>query len=130
MKATDFMSNQQFESWGKGKKKKTEDTVDEVNYDHPGAKKLAEIGRKVMDMSISIKDDKTSNLVSTVGNELTMFGGPGGAQSAQELEKRCGCPMSLIEKIMKAASKRPDVLDKVRDPVPSKDDEEIGDFEQ
>jgi hypothetical protein len=105
--------------------------MDEASYDHPGAKKLAEIGRKVMDMSIKVKDDKLSNMMSTVGDELTRFGAPGGARTPQELEKRCGCPMSVIEKIMKAASKRPDVLDKVKDPDPKpEDDDEIGDFKQ
>jgi hypothetical protein len=104
--------------------------MDEASYDHPGAAKLAEIGRKVMDMAVKVKDDKLSNMMSTVGDELTRFGAPGGARSTQELEKRCGCPMSVIEKIMKAASKRPDTLDKVRDPEPSNDDDEMGDFEQ
>lgn len=102
--------------------------MDEASYDHPGAAKLAEIGRKIMDMAVTTKDDKMSNLFSTVGDELTRFGAPGGARNIQELEKRCKCPMSLIEKIMKAASKRKDTLGKVKDPEPSNDD--LADFEQ
>jgi len=99
-------------------------------YEHPGAAKLAELGRILMDKSIKIKDDKISNLMSRVGDELTRFGSAEGARNIKDLEKRCGCPYAIIEKFMKFAGKHKDTsLDKVKDPEPSNDDE-MGDFDQ
>jgi len=104
--------------------------VDEANYDHPAAAKLASLGRIIMDKAASTKDDKLSNVMARVGDELTRFGAPGGARSLPELEKKAGVPYAMIEKLMKFAMKQKDTtLSKVKDPTPSKDDE-IGDFEQ
>jgi hypothetical protein len=103
--------------------------MDEANYEHPAGKELSRLGRIIMDKAVTTKDDKLSNIMSKVGNELTMFGGPGGASSLPELEKKTGVPYTIIEKLMKFAMKQKDTtLSKVKDPEPNKND--LADFEQ
>jgi hypothetical protein len=73
-----------------------------ANYETTGKQKqLADIGRKLMDLAVSTKDDQLSVAMSRLGNELTAYGTPFGAQNMAELEKKTALPQALILKLMK-----------------------------
>jgi hypothetical protein len=67
---------------------------------NPAQRKLANIGRKLMDKAATTKDDALSTALSRVGNELTSYGASFGASSIQELEKRTGVSRTSIMKMM------------------------------
>jgi len=100
-------------------------TMDESIYTHPAGSELSRIGRILMDKAITTKDDALSNVMSRVGSELTMYGEAGGASSIEELEKKTKLPKEKILKLMKwATQQKDDTLSKVKDPEPSKDDDD------
>ena len=99
----------------------------EEAYDHPQGGELSRMGRILMDKAVTTKDDALSNVMARVGDELTMYGAPGGASSIEELEKRTKLPKEKIMKLMKwAQGQKDDSLSKVKDPKPGDDDSDGG----
>lgn len=100
----------------KHKKSYTTESVD---------KKVAELGRILMDKAVEQKDEKLSGIMSTVGSELTKFGALTGARDIADLEKRAGVPLDMIKKLMDYANKFQDTsLEKVKDPEGIDDEED------
>jgi hypothetical protein len=100
-------------------------TMDESIYTNPQGGELSRMGRILMDKSITVKDDALSNVLGRVGDELTRYGEVGGASSIEELCKRARVQKETLMKMLKWAQQQKDTsLDKVKDPEPSKDDEE------
>jgi hypothetical protein len=64
-------------------------------------KKLASIGRVLMDRAATTKDDALSNLMAKVGNELTSYNTTFGARSLPELLKKTGISQEMLMKLMK-----------------------------
>lgn len=112
-----------------GTKKKGGKTVpncvpESVNEENEAQRKLAQIGRKMMDMAASEKDDEFSNNLAKLGDALTRYGTPFGPRSVEDLIKTTGLEIKDIKAMMDAAEKRPDTLSKVKDPSPEKDVDE------
>lgn len=64
-------------------------------------RKLAAIGRVLMDKAATTKDDELSNLMAKVGNELTSYNTTFGARSLPELLKKTGVSKDMLMKLMK-----------------------------
>jgi len=87
----------------------------ELFRENENSKRLAELGRILMDKAVEQKDDTLSQTMSVVGSELTGYGEPSGANSMEQLEKRTGMPKKIILQLMQYASK---FKDKTRERVP------------
>ena len=108
-----------------GKVKHKGKTMDESIYTNPAGGELSRIGRILMDKSITVKDDALSNVLGRVGDELTRYGEPGGAQTIDELCKKARCNKESLMKMMKWAQQQKDTsLDKVKDPDPKPEDDD------
>jgi hypothetical protein len=91
---------------------KMNDILNEVNDNFglsPEQRKLANMGRTLMNAAATTKDDALSNVMSKVGNELTNYGALFGATSLAELVKRTGVSAEVIKKLMAYADKIGDV---------------------
>ena len=66
-----------------------------------GNRKLAAIGRVLMDRAATTKDDALSNVLAKVGNELTSYNTTFGARSVEELLKKTGVNKEMLMKLMK-----------------------------
>ena len=95
----------------------------------PEQKKLADLGRIIMDMAITTKDDALSNVMSKVGDELTRYGASYGARSMKELSAKTGTSEKVIMQMLTVANKK---LEKdgpsrpnVKDPSPEPEDDDI-----
>lgn len=79
--------------------------VDEAdNFDlTPAQRKLANLGRVLMDLAVTTKDDTLSNLMAKVGNELTNFGATFGPKNVADLVKRTGASQTIIGKLLQHA---------------------------
>ena len=91
---------------------KMNDILNEVNDNFglsPEQRKLANLGRTLMNAAATTKDDALSNVMSKVGNELTNFGALFGATNLAELVKRTGVSAEVIKKLMAYADKIGDV---------------------
>lgn len=75
----------------------------------PEQRKLANMGRTLMNAAATTKDDALSNVMSKVGNELTNYGALFGATSLAELVKKTGVSAEVIKKLMAYADKIGDV---------------------
>ena len=64
-------------------------------------RKLAAIGRVLMDRAATTKDDALSNLMAKVGNELTSYNTTFGARSLPELLKKASISKEMLMKLMK-----------------------------
>ena len=64
-------------------------------------RKLAAIGRVLMDRAATTKDDALSNMMAKVGNELTSYNTTFGARSLPELLKKTGVSQEFLMKLMK-----------------------------
>jgi hypothetical protein len=74
----------------------------EANYETgEGNRKLAAIGRVLMDKAAITKDDALSNVLAKVGNELTSYDTTFGARSLPELLKKTGVSKDMLMKLMK-----------------------------
>ena len=71
----------------------------------PEQRKLANLGRTLMDQAAVTKDDNLSNVMAKVGNELTNFGSPFGAKSLQDVVKKAGVSAEVIKKLLAYADK-------------------------
>ena len=88
------------------------DILNEVNDNFglsPEQRKLANMGRTLMNAAATTKDDALSNVMSKVGNELTNYGALFGATSLAELVKKTGVSAEVIKKLMAYADKIGDV---------------------
>ena len=87
---------------------KMNDILNEVNDNFglsPEQRKLANMGRTLMNAAATTKDDALSNVMSKVGNELTNYGALFGATSLAELVKKTGVSAEVIKKLMAYADK-------------------------
>ena len=108
----------------KGKDMQFSDIQRESYYDDADPE-IAKLGRILMDKAVTQKSEDMSNIMSTVGSELTKFGSNQGARDLQQLEKRVGMPADMIRKMMEYASKFEDETKyKVKDPEPGEEDED------
>ena len=71
----------------------------------PEQRKLANLGRTLMDQAAVTKDDDLSNVMAKVGNELTNFGAPFGAKNLGELVKKTSVSAEVIQKLLAYADK-------------------------
>jgi hypothetical protein len=71
----------------------------------PNEKKLADLGRKMMDMGQKEKNDTLSNAYARLGDALTRYGTTFGARNIKDLEKKTGMKQAIIMDLMKRAAK-------------------------
>lgn len=71
----------------------------------PQQRKIAALGRTLMDQAPGIKDDELSNMMAAVGNELTNFGATFGAKNLGDLVKKTGATAEVIQKLLAYAEK-------------------------
>lgn len=64
---------------------------------------VAELGRAMMDMAITNKDDEVSNNMSTLGDTLTRFGTRLGPKNIKDVVKQTGLQPETIQQYMQAA---------------------------
>ena len=79
------------------------ESIDEVadNFDlTPQQRKLANLGRVLMDLATTTKDDALANTMAKVGNELTNFGALFGPKNVDELIKKTGASKLIIQKLL------------------------------
>lgn len=76
------------------------------NFDlTPQQRKIAAMGRTLMNQAATIKDDNLANVMSKVGNELTNFGALFGATNMKELVQKTNVSPEVIKKLMAYADK-------------------------
>lgn len=63
-------------------------------------RKIAAIGRVLMDKAVTQKNDELSNVMSRVGDELTRFGTSFGARNVQDMLKKTGVSKEMLQKLM------------------------------
>lgn len=63
-------------------------------------RKLASIGRVLMDKAVTTKDDELSNTMAKVGDALTRYGTAFGPRSPEELMKKTGVNAALLKKLL------------------------------
>ena len=79
----------------------------EASFETPSnEKKLAEIGRKMMDMAQKEKNDTLSNAMSRLGDLLTKYGTTYGPKDMKDLEKKSGMKLAIIIDLMKRVNKK------------------------
>ena len=71
---------------------------------NPQLAKIAEIGRKLMDMAKTHKDDLEANQMANLGNVLGDFGEPFGPKNLMDVVKMTGLDATVIKKLMAIAS--------------------------
>jgi len=71
----------------------------------PQQRKLANLGRVLMDQATTTKDDALSNVMAKVGNELTNFGATFGPKNLDDLVKKTDTPAPVIQKLLSYADK-------------------------
>jgi len=86
----------------------------------PQHAKLAELGRTLMDMAASHKDDVESNQMAKLGSAMTEFGTSFGPKNLMDIVKMTGLKPDAIQKLVGAAQKQLNTAGPVRkakDPV-------------
>ena len=71
----------------------------------PQQRKIANLGRVLMDQAATTKDDGLSNMMATVGNELTNFGATFGPRNLNDLVRKTGTTEEVIKKLLAYAEK-------------------------
>lgn len=87
---------------------KMQDILNEVNDNFgitPEQRKLANLGRTLMNQAAVTKDDNLSNVMAKVGNELTNYGALFGPKSIKELVDKSGVSIEVIKKLLAYADK-------------------------
>jgi hypothetical protein len=79
---------------------KINEIVQEGDDNSPETKKLAAIGRVLMDRAITTKDDALSNLMASFGDALTRYGSPFGPASPEELMKKVDIDQNMMQKLL------------------------------
>ena len=69
----------------------------------PQQRQLANLGRVLMDLAVTTKDDALANMMASVGDALTRFGTPFGAKNLEELVKKTGASKVIINKLLQHA---------------------------
>ena len=69
----------------------------------PQQRKLANLGRVLMDLAVTTKDDALANLMASVGDSLTRFGTSFGPKNLDELMKKTGASKEIINKLLQHA---------------------------
>lgn len=84
-----------------------QESIEEAdNFDlTPEQRKLANLGRVLMDQAAKTKDDALSNVMAKVGNELTNYGALFGPKNSKELVDKTGVSLSVIQKLLAFADK-------------------------
>ena len=78
----------------------------EANFEMtPQQRKLADLGRVLMDQAASTKDDALSVVMSRVGGTLTDFGTLFGPKNLAEVVKKAGVSPEVIKKLLAYADK-------------------------
>lgn len=78
----------------------------EDNFDlTPQQRRVASLGRVLMDQAPKVKDDGLSNLMAKVGNELTNFGAVFGPRNMQDLLRKTGTTEEVLKKLLGYAQK-------------------------
>ena len=86
------------------------------NFDlTPEQRKLANLGRVLMDQAAKTKDDALSNVMAKVGNELTNYGALFGPKNVQELIAKTGVSLEVIKKLLAFADKIASAADNIED---------------
>lgn len=79
---------------------KVNEIVTEAQETSDANKKLASIGRVLMDRAVTTKDDALSNLMAKFGDALTRYGTPFGPRTPQELMKKTGISEEMLRKLL------------------------------
>ena len=80
---------------------KMNEVLKEANFEMtPQQRKLAELGRVLMDQAASTKDDALSVVMSRVGSTLTDFGTLFGPKNLAEVVKKAGASPEVIKKLL------------------------------
>jgi len=66
-------------------------------------RQLSEIGRTLMDMAITNKDDEESNNMSKLGDTLTQYGAAFGPKNLQDVVKKTGLNPKVIQGLLHKA---------------------------
>jgi hypothetical protein len=66
-------------------------------------RQLSEIGRTLMDMAITNKDDEESNNMSKLGDTLTQYGAAFGPKNLQDVVKKTGLNPKVIQGLLQKA---------------------------
>lgn len=83
--------------------------------DNPAHRKLASLGRTLMDMAAKEKDDEMSNNMAKLGDALTRYGTTFGPRNPQELMKTTGLSGSTIKDLLGRASEVGEIKPKGND---------------
>lgn len=76
------------------------------NFDlSPQQRKLANLGRVLMDQATTTKNDELANVMAKVGNELTNFGANFGPKNLKDLVSKTDVPAPVIQKLLAYADK-------------------------
>jgi hypothetical protein len=76
------------------------------NFDlTPQQRKIATLGRVLMNQATTTKDDALANVMAKVGNELTNFGATFGPKNLKDLENKTDVPAKVIQKLLAYAQK-------------------------
>ena len=81
------------------------DIINESMEMTPQQRELAKLGGILMDRAPSEKDDALSNMMATVGRELTAWGTPFGPRTLNDLVKKTGATEEVIKKLVEYAQK-------------------------
>lgn len=71
----------------------------------PQQRRIANLGRILMDQAATTKDDGLSNIMAAVGNELTNFGATFGPRNMNDLVRKTGATEEVIKKLLAYAEK-------------------------
>lgn len=76
------------------------------NFDlSPQQRKIANLGRVLMDQATTTKNDELANVMAKVGNELTNFGANFGPKNLKDLVSKTDVPAPVIQKLLAYADK-------------------------
>jgi hypothetical protein len=112
---------------------KMHEIVTEADYgDDPKSKMIADLGRRLMDMSakmpmgkgVSDEDIEKSNKMSSFGDALTRFGSPFGPRNMKELVKAARVTPEEAKEFIELAQKAKPAAIKVADPEPQDEPED------
>lgn len=81
------------------------DIVKESMEITPQQRQIAALGQILMSQAPGIKDDGLSNMMATVGSELSEFGTTFAAKNIKDLERKTGATAEVIRKLMAYAEK-------------------------
>ena len=85
---------------------KMQEILNEDNFGMtPQQRRIANLGRILMDQAATTKDDGLSNIMARVGNELTNFGAAFGPRNLNDLIRKTGTTEEVLKKLLAYAEK-------------------------